>query len=475
MLITIFHSFIENVSAGTEDLSRFVRERWNLGPRNPIATSHLCQPRNVRHLYRQPRIDSSITNSTRFLDSFQSMPEFPAHASPALNPAAQSNGLKAHNRNVSDLNLQGSKPTTFSGSALTPPDTPFTHIQNHDREAKSDSELVPDSHADDLPPALLEQLPEVRCEVRARIPTTNGTEMFLHLYHNTLDKKEHLAIVFGPNIRSKSLDAPRAGESERDRMIRGAYTGVLYPGRTHSRVQQIRKEAGASLRPSAGYLSALNESPSSSSLPSEHSSSDGEPPSSLYPTELDPPLVRIHSECYTGETVWSARCDCGEQLDEAARLMSLPAPTSESTTPNEEASKGRTSTAGGVIVYLRQEGRGIGLLSKLKAYNLQDLGHDTMEANVLLRHPGDARSYGIATAILLDLDLGGDRGIRLLTNNPEKVRAVEGPNKEVRVVQRVPMIPLAWKTAGKEGVRGPEVEKYISTKIEKFKHMFSES
>lgn len=124
-------------------------------------------------------------------------------------------------------------------------------------------------------------------------------------------------------------------------------------------------------------------------------------------------------------------------------------------------------------MYLRQEGRGIGLLAKLQAYNLQDLGHDTMEANILLRHPGDARSYGLATAILLDLGLGGDRGIRLLTNNPEKIRAVEGPNREVRVVERVPMIPIAWKTGGKEGINSPEVEKYISTKIEKFKHMFS--
>ena len=190
---------------------------------------------------------------------------------------------------------------------------------------------------------------------------------------------------------------------------------------------------------------------------------------------LDPPLVRIHSECYTGETVWSARCDCGEQLDEAARLMSLPAPTpgstptSQGTLPLHE----RLPSSGGVIIYLRQEGRGIGLLSKLKAYNLQDLGHDTMEANLLLRHPGDARSYGLATAILLDLGLGGERGIKLLTNNPEKVRAVEGPNREVRVVQRVPMIPLAWKTGGKEGITSPEIERYLSTKIEKFKHMMS--
>jgi GTP cyclohydrolase II len=155
--------------------------------------------------------------------------------------------------------------------------------------------------------------------------------------------------------------------------------------------------------------------------------------------------------------------------------MSLPTPvpgiaSSDSTSSSSPA----THSAGGVIVYLRQEGRGIGLLSKLKAYNLQDLGHDTMEANLLLRHPGDARSYGLATAILVDLGLGGERGIRLLTNNPEKVRAVEGPQKEVRVVERVPMIPLAWQTQGKEGVQGPEVEKYISTKIEKFKHMFSQ-
>lgn len=161
--------------------------------------------------------------------------------------------------------------------------------------------------------------------------------------------------------------------------------------------------------------------------------------------------------------------------------MSLPVPTPAST-PDKEGTNPhdhhhspdeKLPSCGGVIIYLRQEGRGIGLLAKLQAYNLQDLGHDTMEANLLLRHPGDARSYGLATAMLLDLGLGGPRGIKLLTNNPEKVRAVEGPNREVSVVERVPMIPLAWKTGGKEGVQGPEVERYISTKIEKFKHMFS--
>jgi GTP cyclohydrolase II len=123
------------------------------------------------------------------------------------------------------------------------------------------------------------------------------------------------------------------------------------------------------------------------------------------------------------------------------------------------------SPSGGAIIYLRQEGRGIGLGEKLKAYNLQDLGNDTYEANVLLRHPADARSYGLATAMLVDLGLGGEDGIRLLTNNPDKVRAVEGPGREVVVRERVAMVPLAWKTGGKEGVKGAEVEKYLSTKV----------
>jgi len=163
----------------------------------------------------------------------------------------------------------------------------------------------------------------------------------------------------------------------------------------------------------------------------------------------EPPLVRIHSECYTGETVWSARCDCGEQLDEAARLMSMP------------------GSGGGVIIYLRQEGRGIGLGEKLKAYNLQDLGSDTVEANLLLRHPADARSYGLATAMLVDL---GVKDVRLLTNNPDKVRAVEGPGREVVVKERVAMIPLAWRGA-KGGIRSQEVGGYLKTKIEKMGHM----
>lgn len=259
-------------------------------------------------------------------------------------------------------------------------------------------------------------LPEVECLVRARIPTTNGTEIFLHLYTNNVDKKEHLAIVFGNHIRSKSLDRPREGETEMDRMTRGAYTGRLFPGR------QSSKEGVPSSR-----------TPEPSSEASE-------------PTTL----VRIHSECYTGETAWSARCDCGEQLDEAARLMG-----------NKNS---------GVIVYLRQEGRGIGLGEKLKAYNLQDLGADTVQANLMLKHPADGRDFGLATAILQDLD---QTKIQLLTNNPDKIAAVEGPNKEVTVVERVPMVPLAWKDKSK-GIHSDEVDGYLRTKIERMGHLLSE-
>jgi GTP cyclohydrolase II len=188
---------------------------------------------------------------------------------------------------------------------------------------------------------------------------------------------------------------------------------------------------------------------------------------------MEPPLVRIHSECYTGETAWSARCDCGEQLDEAARLMSFPVEDLSSDAPPEAQSL-RSQSAGGVIVYLRQEGRGIGLGEKLKAYNLQDLGSDTVEANLLLRHPADARSYGLATAMLMDLGCGADvnpDGVRLLTNNPDKVRAIEGPNREVLVKERVPMIPLAWRTGGERGIKSSEIEGYLRTKISKMGHM----
>lgn len=299
--------------------------------------------------------------------------------------------------------------------AFTPPSTPGTStpISLANRPARSvpvDSSTATGG-CGFKKPKLLEKLPEVNCVVRARIPTTTGAEMFLHLYQNNEDNKEHLAIVFGNKIRSHSLDAVREGETEMDRLIRGAYSGRLFPGRTTSSM------------------------PSSATVGEEQEE------------KKQAPLVRIHSECYTGETVWSARCDCGEQLDEAARLMSLPDSSGQ--------------PAGGIIVYLRQEGRGIGLGEKLKAYNLQDLGSDTVEANLLLRHPADARSYGLATAMLKDL---GVEEIKLLTNNPDKIRAVEGPNREVVVKERVAMVPLAWR--GKTGgIRSQEVGGYLKTKV----------
>ncbi|PHH52389.1 putative GTP cyclohydrolase-2 [Ceratocystis fimbriata CBS 114723] len=312
-------------------------------------------------------------------------------------------------------------PASVLSPSFTPPQTPGSHTPRPDAAPRS----VPVDSADpkggcgNKRPRLLETLPEVKCLVRARIPTTAGTEMFLHLYSNNADNKEHLAIVFGPNIRSKSLDAVVPGETEMDRMVRGAYTGRLFPGRTTSGMVKSSGE---------------EESPTAETTPRQ---------------KAEIPLVRIHSECYTGETAWSARCDCGEQLDEAARLMSLP-----------------SNSAGGIIIYLRQEGRGIGLGEKLKAYNLQDLGSDTVEANLILRHPADARSYGLATAMLMDLD---QTEVKLLTNNPDKIRAIEGPNREVVVKERVSMVPLSWK--GRGGFRSQEVEGYLKTKIEKMGHM----
>ena len=345
------------------------------------------------------------------------MPDLPSHTSSIHSPRPLTGRISRYNLHEDERT--DSPPATLLSPAFTPPATPGTGTPALHREAKS----IPVDTSNERPPKLLETLPEVHCVVRARIPTVTGAEMFLHLYQNNVDNKEHLAIVFGSSIRSKSLDFPRPGETELDRMIRGAYTGRLHPGRISSRID--------------------TQAPSGKAqhLTSDHSSLINQSAGKLVP------LVRIHSECYTGETAWSARCDCGEQLDEAARLMSLP------------------NSTGGVIIYLRQEGRGIGLGEKLKAYNLQDLGSDTVEANLLLRHPADARSYGQATAMLLDLDLGGDTGIKLLTNNPDKVRAVEGLNREVVVKERVAMVPLAWRTGGKRGIHSEEIEGYLRTKV----------
>ncbi|GES75826.1 GTP cyclohydrolase II [Rhizophagus clarus] len=163
---------------------------------------------------------------------------------------------------------------------------------------------------------------------------------------------------------------------------------------------------------------------------------------------LPPPLVRIHSECFTGETVHSARCDCGEQLDEAMRLMQL--------------------EGHGVVIYLRQEGRGIGLADKLRAYNLQDLGHDTVTANLFLKHPPDLRNYDVATKILEDLNLST---IRLLTNNPDKIEQIEEAG--IKVIERVPMVPIAWQSNHNSNRIGKEVDQYLKVKVERMGHLLN--
>ena len=129
------------------------------------------------------------------------------------------------------------------------------------------------------------------------------------------------------------------------------------------------------------------------------------------------PLVRLHSECLTGDILGSLKCDCGPQLDAALRAMA------------EEAKAG----GWGVLLYLRQEGRGIGLINKLRAYSLQDIGYDTVDANNRLGLPTEARDFPVAARML---DLLGVSSIRLMTNNPAKVAALQGVG--VEVVERVP-------------------------------------
>ena len=133
--------------------------------------------------------------------------------------------------------------------------------------------------------------------------------------------------------------------------------------------------------------------------------------------EIDPAtptLVRIHSECLTGDVFHSTRCDCGRQLELALELIQ--------------------ESLCGVFIYMRQEGRGIGLIEKLRSYALQDAGADTVEANILLGHPPDSRKYYVAIQILREL---GVQKVRLMTNNPLKVSAFEGSS--IKVVERVPL------------------------------------
>lgn len=145
-------------------------------------------------------------------------------------------------------------------------------------------------------------------------------------------------------------------------------------------------------------------------------------------------LVRVHSECLTGDVFHSARCDCNQQLDKALKMIS------------EE---------GGVVLYLRQEGRGIGLLNKIKAYALQDGGMDTVEANEKLGFKADARDYTVGVQILADL---GIKRMKLITNNPKKIEGLE--KYGIKIVERVPLITKPTTTN----------KKYLEAKKEKLGH-----
>lgn len=507
--------------------------------------------------------------------------------------------------------------------------------------------------ANQLPPLV------IRCQARTRVPTPHG-EIFLHLYTNNHDNKEHLAIVIDP----LQLDPDMADISEDDEEdnvvdtpVKDVQSTVLRQRRREKRrVRQILKQRRPLISQTlnevwregetemerlvrGAYVGRLTGEGGTASKP--HSfTSDPAPIQEVATVDTDiqdvPPLVRIHSECYTGETIGSMRCDCGEQLDEALRqicdeqviklkhamqgyelkhdlqarldqrpelrhvqsqtfglegkagftqpgtpagdddemAMSMeldsasnaaggitsstrsvspqsssrmddaasladatdPSVTDVQSTDSPPPTKRRVIEGNraylpgrGVIVYLRQEGRGIGLLEKIRAYNLQDMGHDTVSANLMLGHGADERKYDIAAEILRDLGLGGnDSGIRLLTNNPEKVQGLS--QEGIIISDRVGMVPRDWqqrarrRTArqskkskvhsaifggpggsasgmsdsmleqdegdsdddiyddwtrrrggatliGGSAARGPELEKYLRTKIERMGHM----
>jgi len=160
----------------------------------------------------------------------------------------------------------------------------------------------------------------------------------------------------------------------------------------------------------------------------------------LYTEKIqDPALVRIHSECMTGDTFGSLQCDCGEQLEHSLEQIS--------------------KRGNGILIYLRQEGRGIGLFEKIKSYELQNKGYDTFEANLLLGHRPDERTYEKAKVALIDL---GIKSIRLLTNNPSKVSEIA--KFGIKVVERVPLVISSNKYN----------KQYLVSKRDKFKHFFND-
>lgn len=351
-------------------------------------------------------------------------------------PVPVDNATASHENEAIHANLKEVNPSEKLHHSLPTPDS-HTSIFHPDPvhlpqllKASQPSFFRPYAASQAAPSLSLSSIPadtkpplQVVCYARTRVPTPHG-EVFLHLYKNNWDDKEHLAFVFDRDqlldsssrsgtaiaedgtvekeqrygtLRSRTLDSVwRKGETDVERIVRGAYVGRLSP--TSAEVSKAREEQDNNLDEDA---------------------------------QDDAVLVRIHSECFTGETIGSQRCDCGEQLDEAFRLI------------------GTSSSGLGIIIYLRQEGRGIGLLEKIKAYNLQDLGHDTVTANLLLGHGADQRNYALAGEMLRDLGVGtgmkngrGERNVRLLTNNPDKIDSIE--KEGIKVVERVPMVPRGW-------------------------------
>lgn len=526
---------------GSQILDRREREAasaHSMADESALSTS----PGSTREMSMYPTISTTAKNTRRRM---------------SVDPGTISASLQhQHQRHPSGSTLSSSPPTATSMGR-------FVHRSASTGQAQAQGLRPPRSFSQSRPAqnvtlqtgseAVVEPL-VIKCHARTRVPTPHG-EIFLHLYINNHDNKEHLAIVVDPvqldpvraeghalvgarkPIRSKTLDAVwRKDETEMERLVRGAYVGRLTTqgGKTSGPDEGERRWFDRVVPVQGGDESKRG------------TGSAGE--------DVDP-LVRIHSECYTGETIGSMRCDCGEQLDEALRqicedqivhlrrraargvpasetggavvkelsdalasvnvdmdrtddgqeddemagememdldvvsdavgeeaVTNAPGTTAVSTRPSSPASgedqsapppghRHRLFLPGrGVIVYLRQEGRGIGLLEKIRAYNLQDLGHDTVSANLLLGHGADERKYDIAAEILRDLGLGADEHnkIRLLTNNPEKM---QGLAKEgIHISERVGMVPRGWKTSrrrklgrrdGAKGSRGSKVRNAI--------------
>lgn len=260
------------------------------------------------------------------------------------------------------------------------------------------------------------------CKVRARIPTLLGGNFSIFLYGggggsgskdliSASQLISPLALVFNNNksadddhqkIESTTLELWRDDDTERLRQTRGCQSDTM------------PKDPSPSTSKSSDHI----------------------------------PLVRVHSACFTGETVFSARCDCGQQLESAIDMMlKIKEPS--------------------VIIYLPQEGRSIGLEDKLKAYNLQDMGYDTVEANEQLSHPPDARQYSHAAKILEDLRI---RKCRLLTNNPDKISQLKSYGIDIQ--ERVPLEHKRVSASSKEQLHNyHEMCGYIRTKVERMGHL----